>query len=98
MGERLCAEHEGGAEVLEHDGAALAGVHCVQEVPHQVSVVTRDIMTQGHHYHCRSLRTLMVMLVSSVWHGVHPGYYLSLGSVPFCLMVSRIVTFKEGKS
>ena len=39
--------------------------------------------------HCRSLRTLMVMLVSSVWHGVHPGYYLSLGSVPFCLMVSR---------
>ena len=30
----------------------------------------------------------MVMLVSSVWHGVHPGYYLSLGSVPFCLMVS----------
>ena len=38
--------------------------------------------------HCRSLRTLMVMLVSSVWHGVHPGYYLSLGSVPFCLMVS----------
>merc|ERR1711874_678269 len=35
----------------------------------------------------RSLRTAMVMLVSSVWHGVHPGYYLSLGSVPLCLMV-----------
>merc|ERR1740123_682344 len=35
----------------------------------------------------KSLRTTMVMLVSSVWHGVHPGYYLSLGSVPFCLMV-----------
>jgi len=29
----------------------------------------------------------MVMLVSSIWHGVHPGYYLSLGSVPFCLVV-----------
>ena len=43
-------------------------------------VTTRD--------HCRALRTVMVMLVSSVWHGVHPGYYLSLGSVPFCLMVS----------
>jgi len=35
----------------------------------------------------RSLRTGLVMLVSSVWHGVHPGYYLSLGSVPLCLMV-----------
>ena len=22
-----------------------------------------------------------VMVVSSVWHGVHPGYYLGLGSV-----------------
>ena len=30
----------------------------------------------------------MVMFDSSVWHGVHPGYYLSLGSVPLCLMVS----------
>ena len=29
----------------------------------------------------------MVMLVSSVWHGVHPGYYLSLGSVPLCLII-----------
>jgi len=35
----------------------------------------------------RSLRTTVVMLVSSIWHGVHPGYYLSLGSVPLCLMV-----------
>ena len=34
------------------------------------------------------MRTTVVMLVSSVWHGVHPGYYLSLGSVPFCLMVN----------
>ena len=40
MGQRLCAEHAGGAAVLEHDGAALAGIHGVQEVPHQVSVVT----------------------------------------------------------
>ena len=38
----------------------------------------------------RSLRTGMVMLVSSLWHGVHPGYYLSLGSVPFCLMVRPV--------
>lgn len=35
----------------------------------------------------KRLRTIMVMLVSSVWHGVHPGYYLSLGSVPLCLIV-----------
>ena len=27
-----------------------------------------------------------VMVVSSVWHGVHPGYYLGLGSV--CMIVS----------
>ena len=40
----------------------------------------------------RSLRTAMVMLVSSVWHGVHPGYYLSLGSVPLCLMVTSLLT------
>jgi len=35
----------------------------------------------------KSLRTGMVMFISSVWHGVHPGYYLSLGSVPLCLIV-----------
>merc|ERR1712098_1029099 len=38
----------------------------------------------------RSLRTTMVMLVSSIWHGVHPGYYLSLGSVPLCLLVEDL--------
>ena len=51
MGERLRAEHERGVEVLEHDSAALAGVHGVQEVPHQVSDVTSDIntdITQAH--------------------------------------------------
>merc|ERR1719300_140215 len=35
----------------------------------------------------KKFRTAAVMLVSSIWHGVHPGYYLSLGSVPLCLMV-----------
>jgi len=38
----------------------------------------------------RSMRTTMVMLVSSIWHGVHPGYYLSLGSVPLCLLVEDL--------
>lgn len=38
----------------------------------------------------RSLRTTMVMVVSSVWHGVHPGYYLGLGSVPLCLAVEDL--------
>jgi len=32
----------------------------------------------------------MVMIVSSVWHGVHPGYYLGLGSVPLCLAVEDL--------
>jgi hypothetical protein len=36
----------------------------------------------------KSLRTAAVMLMSSVWHGVYAGYYLSLLSVPFCLFVS----------
>jgi len=45
------------------------------------------VFTVYKRFPIKSLRTLMVMLVSSVWHGVHPGYYLSLGSVPFCLMV-----------
>ena len=49
MGERLRAEHERGSEVLEHDSSALAGVHGVQEGPHQVSNVTRNIVTQAHH-------------------------------------------------
>lgn len=33
------------------------------------------------------LRTAAVMLMSSVWHGVYAGYYLSLLSVPLCLFV-----------
>lgn len=38
----------------------------------------------------RSLRTAAVMLMSSVWHGVYSGYYLSLGSVPLCLIVEDL--------
>lgn len=38
----------------------------------------------------RGLRTAAVMLVSSVWHGVHPGYYLGLCSVPLCLAVEDL--------
>jgi len=45
------------------------------------------VFTVYKRFPVKALRTVMVMLVSSVWHGVHPGYYLSLGSVPFCLMV-----------
>jgi len=45
------------------------------------------VFTVYKRFPIKSLRTAMVMLVSSVWHGVHPGYYLSLGSVPLCLMV-----------
>jgi len=45
------------------------------------------VFTVYKRFPIKSLRTAMVMLVSSIWHGVHPGYYLSLGSVPLCLMV-----------
>jgi len=38
----------------------------------------------------RGLRSVAVMIVSSAWHGVYPGYYLSLGSVPFVLAVEDI--------
>eukprot|EP00088_Acartia_fossae_P047946 TRINITY_DN5212_c0_g1_i4.p1 TRINITY_DN5212_c0_g1~~TRINITY_DN5212_c0_g1_i4.p1 ORF type:complete len:476 (-),score=55.71 TRINITY_DN5212_c0_g1_i4:184-1611(-) len=38
----------------------------------------------------KSLRTAAVMLMSSVWHGVYSGYYLSLGSVPLCLIVEDL--------
>lgn len=38
----------------------------------------------------KSLRTAAVMIVSSMWHGVHPGYYLSLGSVPLVLIVEDL--------
>jgi len=38
----------------------------------------------------KSLRVAAVMLMSSVWHGVYSGYYLSLGSVPLCLFVEDL--------
>jgi len=38
----------------------------------------------------RDLRAFVVMMVSSVWHGVYSGYYLSLGSVPFVLAVEDL--------
>ena len=38
----------------------------------------------------KPLRTVAVMVISSMWHGVHSGYYLSLGSVPFVLMVEDL--------
>ena len=52
-----------------------------------VTFVANFLITLFMECMFRSLRTAMVMLVSSIWHGVHPGYYLSLGSVPLCLMV-----------
>lgn len=48
------------------------------------------VMVVYKRFPVRHLRTLMVMFVSSVWHGVHPGYYLSLGSVPFFLVVEDL--------
>lgn len=38
----------------------------------------------------KPLRTVAVMVVSSMWHGVYSGYYLSLGSVPFVLVVEDL--------
>ena len=35
----------------------------------------------------KSLRTAAVMFVSSLWHGVHPSYYLELCSARLCLVV-----------
>ncbi len=38
----------------------------------------------------RDLRAFIVMMTSSIWHGVYSGYYLSLGSVPFVLAVEDL--------
>ncbi|KAK3871125.1 hypothetical protein Pcinc_023689 [Petrolisthes cinctipes] len=35
----------------------------------------------------RSLKEVLTMLASAYWHGVHSGYYLSMLTVPFILMV-----------
>jgi hypothetical protein len=35
----------------------------------------------------RNVRTWAVMVASSVWHGVHPGYYLSLVTVSVVLVI-----------
>lgn len=41
-------------------------------------------------YHIFSFRTIVTMFVSAIWHGVHPGYYLSLlGGTPL-LLISEI--------
>nr|ACO11537.1 Membrane-bound O-acyltransferase domain-containing protein 6 [Caligus rogercresseyi] len=66
----------------------------------EVALTVRDALRQWNmtvqnwlvHYvykklPVRSLRTLSVMIVSSAWHGVHSGYYLSLGSIPLFLFV-----------
>ncbi|CAG9530511.1 unnamed protein product [Cercopithifilaria johnstoni] len=34
----------------------------------------------------RSLGMLLTMSVSAFWHGIHPGYFLSFLTVPFCTM------------
>ncbi len=38
----------------------------------------------------RSVRTAVVMLTSAFWHGVHSGYYLSIGSCPLVLAVEDL--------
>ncbi len=38
----------------------------------------------------RDMRAVIVMVVSSVWHGVHAGYYLSMLSVPLVLLVEDL--------
>ena len=38
----------------------------------------------------RNMRAFIVMMTSSIWHGVYAGYYLSLGSVPFVLAVEDL--------
>lgn len=48
------------------------------------------VMVVYKRFPVKSLRTAAVMLMSSVWHGVYSGYYLSLGSVPLCLMVEDL--------
>lgn len=48
------------------------------------------VMVVYKRFPIKSLRTAAVMLMSSVWHGVYSGYYLSLGSVPLCLVVEDL--------
>ncbi len=38
----------------------------------------------------RSVRTAAVMVTSAFWHGVHSGYYLSIGSCPLVLAVEDL--------
>ncbi|XP_050295315.1 lysophospholipid acyltransferase 7 [Anthonomus grandis grandis] len=38
----------------------------------------------------KQYRTFATMFVSGVWHGVHSGYYISVGMIPFGLIVEDI--------
>ncbi len=53
------------------------------------------VMVVYKRFPYKSLRTAAVMLMSSVWHGVYAGYYLSLLSVPFCLFVSSVSSLTQ---
>lgn len=37
------------------------------------------------------IRTVATMMTSAVWHGIHSGYYLSLLTIPFILIVEDMV-------
>ncbi len=42
----------------------------------------------------KPLRTVVTMLISAFWHGVHSGYYLSMLTVPFILVAEDAIKKK----
>lgn len=56
----------------------------------EVNIFSILINWSSSKFNFLAIRTVAVMVVSSVWHGVYSGYYLSLGSVPFVLMVEDL--------
>ena len=85
--------HEGGPAHVEHDRTVLARERRVQTVINSFRIPCFIACTNlfSIRFPIKPLRTVAVMVVSSVWHGVHSGYYLSLGSVPFVLIVEDLM-------
>lgn len=42
----------------------------------------------------KPLRTVVTMLISAFWHGVHSGYYLSMLTVPYILLAEDAIKKK----
>ena len=82
------AEYEGGSEVLEHDGPALAGFHCLQEVPSQEP----EDRSGDAGVQCLARRTPGILSLTGLRPALSHGKIFSLFPFSYAPPRSRITT------